>query len=285
MERFATSLLGQAEILLLATDGSHFSDGAVQEAIFFGQACSAKVIALHVVKVQSESLTSAEGVLRRRRQELEPYLQELRRMAKDSGVNLETVVVSSTHPEQAILEQARQRRADVILMGRHGQARRLSLLVGRMTSRVIDLGFPKVLVVPKDFIISGARLLLVMGHGPGAKRAVEEVISLGWSSRTLQQVTVLTVAGKAAELPAIEALMREVCEKIQATGTPAVCRGMAAVGEPAAVIIDTARREQCDMIVIGGCGRRGVAGVLLGRMARRVTGKAHCAVLVVNAAP
>ena len=39
MERFSTSLLGQADTLLLATDGSPFSDGAIQEAIFFGQAC------------------------------------------------------------------------------------------------------------------------------------------------------------------------------------------------------------------------------------------------------
>lgn len=283
MERFATSLLGQAEILLLATDASHYSDGAVQEAIFFGQACAAKVVALHVVKVQSESLTSAEGVLRRRRQELEPYLQELRRMAKDSGVALETVVIGSTHPEQAILEQARQRRADVVLMGRHGQAGRLSLLVGRMTSRVIDLGFPKVLVVPKDFIISGARLLLAMGHGPGSKRAVEEVISLGRSSRTLERLTVLSVARKPTELPACEALVREVLDNIKATGTPAACGGMAVLGDPATVIVETARREECDMILIGGRGRRGMAGMFLGRITRKVTGKAHCAVLVVNA--
>ena len=35
MNRFSTSLLGEAKTLLLATDGSHFSDGALQEAIFF----------------------------------------------------------------------------------------------------------------------------------------------------------------------------------------------------------------------------------------------------------
>lgn len=282
MERFATSLLGQAETLLLATDGSHYSDGAVQEAIFFGQACAAKVIALHVVKVQSESLKSAEGQLRQRRQALQPYLDQLRRMAKDSGVTLETVVVGSARPEQAILEQARQRGADVILMGRHGNAGRLSLLIGRTTNRVIDLGFPKVLVVPRDFIISGGRLLLAMGHGPGAQRAVEEVISLGRSSRTLQRLTVLSVARKAEELSRTESLVREVCARIEATGTAATCQGIATVGEPAAVIVDTARQEGSDMIVIGGRGRWGMAEMFLGRITRRVTGKAHCAVLVVN---
>lgn len=282
MERFATSLLGQAETLLLATDGSHYSDGAVQEAIFFGQACAAKVIALHVVKVQSESLKSAEGALRQRRQEVEPYLEHLRQMARDSGVTLETVVVGSTRPEQTILEQAELRGANVILMGRHGTAGHLSLLIGRTTSRVIDLGFPKVLVVPRDFIISGARLLLAMGHGPGAQRAVEEVISLGRSSRTLQRLTVLSVARKKEELPGTEALVRKVCERIEATGTSAICQGIATIGDPASVILDTAQTEDCDMIVIGGRGKWGMAEMFLGRITRRVTGKAHCAVLVVN---
>jgi nucleotide-binding universal stress UspA family protein len=192
------------------------------------------------------------------------------------------VVIGSAHPEQAILEQARQRHADVILMGRHGQAGRLSLLVGRMTGRVIELGFPKVLVVPKDFIISGGRLLLAMGRGPGAKHAVEEVISLGRNSRTLQCLTVLSVARKASELPASEALVREVCGKVEATGTQATCRGVALLGDPAALIIDTARREDCDMILIGGRGQWGMAEMFLGRITKQVTGKAHCAVLVVN---
>ena len=123
-----------------------------------------------------------------------------------------------------------------------------------MTSRVLDLGFPKVLVVPKDFSISGARVLLAMGRGPGSRRAVEEVISLGGSNRTLERLTVLTVARKAAELPAGEALVREVCGRVEATGTPAVCRGLAAEGEPAAVIVDTARQENCAVVELhGGC--------------------------------
>ena len=59
MDRFATSLLGEAKTLLLATDGSHFSEGAVQEAIFFGQACQAKIVVLHVVRLATESIGAA----------------------------------------------------------------------------------------------------------------------------------------------------------------------------------------------------------------------------------
>jgi hypothetical protein len=46
MNRFSTSLLGEAKTLLLATDGSHFSDGAFRRPSFFSQACAARLIVL-----------------------------------------------------------------------------------------------------------------------------------------------------------------------------------------------------------------------------------------------
>ena len=134
MDRFSTSLLGEAKTLLVATDGSRFSEGAIQEAIFFGQACSAKVIILHVVGIQAESISAANFAVRQGQQELVPHLDHIRAMARDSGVEIEVVVVGSSKPEKTIVEQARLRGANVILMGRHGKGGRLSLLVGKMTS-------------------------------------------------------------------------------------------------------------------------------------------------------
>ena len=76
MNRFSTSLLGEAKTLLLATDGSIFSDGALQEAIFFGQACGARLIALHVVKIDVESLKSANSKVTRAQKEIAPYMED-----------------------------------------------------------------------------------------------------------------------------------------------------------------------------------------------------------------
>ena len=121
MERFSTSLLGEAKTLLIATDGSQFSEGAIQEAIFFGQACQAKVIVLHVVIVQAESISAANFLVRQGREEIAPHLDHIRAMAKDGGVELEIVVVGSSRLETTIVEQARLRGADVILMGRRGK--------------------------------------------------------------------------------------------------------------------------------------------------------------------
>lgn len=282
MQRFSTSLLGEAKTLLLATDGSHYSDGAVQEAIFFGQACSAKIFALHVVKINAESLKSADSALRTCRRELEPYFDHLRKMAKDSGVEVEIIIVGASNPEETIIEQAGIRKADVILMGRHGKAGRLSLLIGRMTSRVLDLGFPRVLVVPKDFISSGTRVLLATDNSPGALKAVDEAMSLGQRCSTLEELTVMAVAKLEADAPKMQQIVDALCLRLQHTGPQVVCNPLVLVGDPADLIVRMAREREIDMILIGGQGKRGITRKLLGQVTRNVTGAAHCAVLVVN---
>jgi nucleotide-binding universal stress UspA family protein len=282
MQRFSTSLLGEAKTLLLATDCSHFSDGAVQEAIFFGQACGAQVIALHVVRVDAESLRAADAIVVQRRQEVMPYIEQLRRMAQDSGVQLEVVVIGSGSPGQAIIEQARLRNADVILMGRRGKSSPLSRLVGSMTARVIGLGFPRVLVVPEDFLITGAHVLLVQDDSENSRLAAGEALSLCSRCTTLQRLTVLAVAGKEQELEKARLIVEEVCRRAQGQATGPVCEPLALLGDPTGLVVETAREKAADMILLGCSDKPGLAARLLGHLAENVIGRAHCAVLVVN---
>ena len=283
MDRFSTSLLGEAGTLLLATDGSAFSDGAIQEAIFFGQACRARVIVLHVVQTRAESIVSAHFAVRQGQQDLAPHLEEIRRMARDSGVELEVVVIGSGRPEQAIVEQAHLRAADVILMGRHGRAGRLSLLVGKMTKRVIDQGFPRVLVAPKDFIITGRRLLVAVDDSANGRQAVREALSLARTCATLERLGVLSVAPKEADRPQHQALTEAVCAEAARLGPAPACVPLAAVGDPAACIVDRARADGADMIIIGAWRRGAMARLLRGHVAEQVIGTAPCGVLVVTA--
>jgi nucleotide-binding universal stress UspA family protein len=52
-------------------------------------------------------------------------------------------------------------------------------------------------------------------------------------------------------------------------------------GRPASTIVQFARQRDCDLIVVGAQGTNGDANVLLGSVAQRVAGGAHCPVLVV----
>jgi nucleotide-binding universal stress UspA family protein len=283
MERFSTSLLGEAKTLLLATDGSHFSEGAIQEAIFFGQACRARVIVLHVVNTQAESIGAANFAVRQGWEELAPHFARIRTMAKDSGVEIEEVVVGSSKPERTIVEQARLREADVILMGRRGKSGRLALLVGKMTAKVIAQGFPRVLVAPKDFIITGTRILLAVNDSANSRRAAEEALSLGRTCTTLQGMTVMTVAGREEERASAQVLVDQFCERAQQEGLSISCDRLVAVGDPVGAIIEAAREQQADMILLGGPGRGSIAKLLKGHVTEQVIGQAHCAVLVVTA--
>ena len=283
MERFSTSLLGEAKTLLLATDGSPFSEGAIQEAIFFGQACQAKVIVLHVVLAQVESISAANFAVRQGREEIAPHLDHIRAMAKDGGVELEIVVVGSSRPETTIVEQARLRRADVILMGRRGKASRLSRLVGQMTTKVLDQGFPRVLVAPKDFIITGRQMLVAVNDSANGRRAAEEALSLGRSCTTLERITMLAVARREGDRSGAEALLKAIYTQSAQMALPVPCDFLLEVGDPVERIVTMADKRQIDMILIGNRGKGGVAKMLKGHITENVIGRAHCAVLVVTA--
>jgi len=282
MEPFSTCLLGETRTLLLATDGSPFSEGAVQEAIFFGQTYRGRVVVLHVVSTQVESISAANFAVRQGQQQLVPHLDHIRNLARDNGLEIEVVVVGSSKPEKTIVEQARLRHADIILMGRHGKSGRLSLLVGKMTAKVIAQGFPRVLVAPKDAILAGSRVLLAVNGSANSQRAVAEALSLGRSCATLQQLVVMAVARREEERLSAEARTNEVCALVRREAVPIPCTPLVQVGDPAKAIVAAAREPGVDMILLGGPGRRGVVKMLKGHVTENVIGRAHCAVLVVT---
>ena len=283
MNRFSTSLLGEAKTLLLATDGSPYSDGAVQEAIFFGQACQARVVVLHVVRIETESLKSANSKVTKRQREIAPYMDQIRKMARDSGVDCETVVVGSSVPEHAIVEQARLRGADVILMGRHGRAGRLYLMVGSMTSKVIGLGFPMVLVLPKESMLTGTHVLVAVEDTPGSRLAVEEALSLGMCCVTLERMTFVAVARRESGLEGARSMVEAVCARGREKWPRLQFEAVAAVGHPSNIIVRAAEERNVDMIMIGGMDDSPLPRMFTGRVTKEVCGWAHCAVLVVSA--
>jgi nucleotide-binding universal stress UspA family protein len=282
MEQDSISMFGDAQTLLLATDGSSFSDGAVQEAIFICQARNARLIVLNVVSIDAESSTAANSMLIQRQQEIEPHLSQIRKMASDSGVIVEILFISDSDPAKAIVEQALLHYADVIIMGRHGKTARLSLLVGSMTAKVIRHGFPLVLVVPQNFMVSGAHVLLAVDGSPNSLHAAKEIMSIGRRCRTLQRVTVMSVTKREADLPQARQLVNDVCARARKDGLTISCEPVAQVGNVVDSIVEFAGKEKVDMILIGGQGETSMMKMLMGHVTENIIGRAPCAVLVVT---
>lgn len=283
MTEHKAQLLGEAEVIALATDGSSYTEGAVQETIFLAQGCGAKIVILHVVSLDSESVTGLRASSQAVDQELNDYLNNIRKMANDNGIVCEIVIEESYYsPEKTIVDLARKHKADVLIMGRHGKRGLLKRLVGSMTSKVIEQGFPQVLVVPAHSLIKGEKILVATDGSKTCEAAIETAISMGKNCTGLQEIHVLSVASSESELAEAEALSEAVCKRGQEQVAHVPFLPSALAGKSSAeIIVQTGKEKEVDTILMGGHGK-GLTKLLMGHVTEKVIGKAHCAVLVIE---
>src|SRR5574341_811 len=119
-----------SERILLATDGSEYSKGAIREAIAFAKKCSSRLYVMSVVvEVNADGETPTQKV------------------------------------EEAMEAEA-QKRIDLIFIGRRGTTGLKRLLMGDVASKVIGHADCKVVVVPRAAVI-GPKTILVATDGSG----------------------------------------------------------------------------------------------------------------------
>lgn len=143
--------------ILLPTDGSKLSDRAVRQGIRFAKSIKARVTALHVIPefkmVVEEGFVSPMTAELKTRFEKESQaharrmLEKVERAAKTVGVRCETVAVVSDFPYQQIIDTAKKKKCDLIMMASHGRRGISSLLLGSETAKVLTHSRIPVLVV------------------------------------------------------------------------------------------------------------------------------------------
>jgi len=273
-------LFGKMKTLALATDGSSFSDGAVQEAIYFAQECEAKIVVLNVIAIDSETATSAHSTSTAKRQTNKDYIDNIKKMANASDIKCKIVIEESYQPDKTLVELAYKHKADVLIMGRHGERGLLKLMVGSMTSKVIGYGFPQVLVVPEGTTITGKKILLATDGSPFGKMALKEAISVSKHCAALKKVYVVSAATKKSTLGKAQQLVEKTCQKIGDNTKNVKIIPVAAVGRPSEIITETTRKNKIDLIIIGSHGK-GISKLLMGHVTEKVIGSSNCAVLVI----
>jgi nucleotide-binding universal stress UspA family protein len=142
--------------ILLATDGSHYSENAAVKAIGIAKRSSAHLAVVSVVP--SEGISPMDVVQPEMHRKLsvekgqkaaECYVDGVRKMAEREGVK----VAGSTpygRPYQAITDYAIKRKIDLIVIGSHGKAGLERLLMGSVAERVIVLSPCAVLVAKTE---------------------------------------------------------------------------------------------------------------------------------------
>jgi len=143
--------------ILLPTDGSKLSDRAVQRGIEFADSISAKVTAVHVIPeftmMADESFVLPSiGDLKRRydkeaKVRAQKLLDKIGERAKAAGVKYEGVCVMGDVPYEHIIDTAKKKKCDIIMMASHGRRGISGLLLGSEAAKVLTHSKLPVLIV------------------------------------------------------------------------------------------------------------------------------------------
>ena len=139
------------EQILVPTDFSTDADHALEHAIGLAQQFQSRLTLLHVVFLYLPSSAEAgfPAYTAQLKREADQQLQGPRNRAEEANVAVEAFTEMGV-PADKIVEVARDRHVDVIVMGTQGRTGLPHLLLGSVAERVVRLAPCPVLVTRKD---------------------------------------------------------------------------------------------------------------------------------------
>jgi nucleotide-binding universal stress UspA family protein len=271
--------VGKLEKLLVATDRSQFSDGAIREGIIFARKCSSKLYIVSVLETNPEYETIGANVFEKEKAEVMAYLESLKAMAAKEGLGCETILHEAADPSQVIIDEAGKKNADMIIIGRHGRTGLMKVLMGAVAAKVIAHAPCKVLVVPKAARIEYRNILAATDGSVHSNAALTEAIAI--AKRCGSHLIALSAMRDETERKEAENYANKAVELAQKEGVSA--EAVTPAGRSFNAIVETAGGRGVDLIVMGTYGKTGVKKLLMGSSTEKVIGNAGCAVLVVKA--
>jgi nucleotide-binding universal stress UspA family protein len=133
--------------ILVATDGSELAHRAVMHALALAKAVGASVTAMtvessfnvHDVPTSKDYELSAAFLehAEHAKAHAGKILSRVADAARSAGVSCEVVHVEQDHPHKGIIETAKQKGCDLIVMASHGRSGIAALVLGSVTNKVL----------------------------------------------------------------------------------------------------------------------------------------------------
>jgi len=132
--------------VLIATDGSRYSELAKKRAIDFAGSYGGELVAVSAVDVPSELYAESPKTVEELVKKARSYVEAIKNEAGQTGIKTE-VIVREGEAYRVITDTARETGANIIVMGSHGRTGLKRLLMGSVTEKVIGHTPCPVLVV------------------------------------------------------------------------------------------------------------------------------------------
>jgi nucleotide-binding universal stress UspA family protein len=283
--------------MTVATDFSADATRSVQRAALLASALGARLEVLHVV--DASALAQASALLAGKQGCKAECLESARRKLDGTVDAMDVSTPPSIHARvrvgNVLDEILRASQAsDLLVLGARGQHRMRAAILGTTSERLLQKGRGTLLVVKKparhayrrvvasiDFSADSlAALQAALRVAPGAHFTLVHAYDVEFEGMLWRgNVPKATVDGfrRDARTSAL-AKMHSVGVKLGVA--EARLDKVATRGYPPRVILDTAKRKDADLIVIGKQGRSVLERLLIGSVTRHVLGESRCDVLV-----
>jgi nucleotide-binding universal stress UspA family protein len=257
--------------VLVGTDGSAAADVAV-----------AWVAGRSWVDGSVVRVVAIDDAYGEERAALEASLDRAAGRLRASGLDVEPCLVAG-RAASLLLAECEKWGADLTVVGSRGRGRVTSLLLGSVSTEVLERGRVPVLIVRRAK--ADAALVAVDGSAHSGEVAPFLCATGAFAGA---RVTVVSVSRDAEPWPpSLDITAARAATR--AAGMLARCGIEAArevlVGEPAATIVGRAQEADVDLVAVGSRGRSGLRGLVLGSVARNVATSAPGNVLVVRRRP
>lgn len=264
--------------LLLATEHTEFDAGSEPLALAMAAKCGAPLAVVLPLVSNPEYEALAPQLAQRAEADAAEKLQALRRMAQEAGVAVELRARRGPEPYREIVDEAREREADLIIIRRRGQRGLLAnLLLGEMVRNVVAHAPCSVLVAPRGTRMWSRRVLVAID--PQAADMAPVAAAAAIAAECALPLQVVCVADAAADaMQQGERALQRAWSTARASGV--AVDGFVRIGRPHQQILAAAQQSGADLLVIGRHGDDALARAWLGGVAQKVIGLAELPVLV-----
>ncbi|MGB9003657.1 MAG: universal stress protein [Nitrosotalea sp.] len=133
--------------ILVAVDGSESANKAFRQAIYLAQKCNSKLDLVHVVQceVGGDSANTFE-IIEDLKDKAMKMLEEYRIEAAKNNISMQITIMQGD-PAKVIIELAKAKSYDLIIMGTRGRSSFQELLIGSVSQKVMHHASCPVMVV------------------------------------------------------------------------------------------------------------------------------------------
>ena len=276
--------------ILVCTDGSRHGDVACEYAIALTQQLHARLLGLHVLDsrmLDGPLMADISGwvgalpfgaQLQQFRELMEKkgetVIRAFNSRCEKAGVTAETWVKMG-HPPKIILEE--EVRAELLVMGQKGEhAEWIGDMNGSMVERVVRHSVKPCMITP-DAFRPISRIMIAYDGSAHASQALHEATELAQALKV--ELVILTVA-ESDDPKCANEFSKDAIELVKAHGIQAL--NLVVKGKPAASILEKARDERCDLIVVGAYGHSRIREMIVGSTTAQIITKSKAPVMLVR---